>query len=257
MHITSADNPVLRSIRKASRAGRPTDEGLVVAEGPHLLQEALRGNWRVDSIYTTFEGETRYAGLLQDTSIKAFQLSARAFSSVAGTETSQGIFALLQPREYAWPELVGNQGFLVVADGIQDPGNLGTIVRSAEAFAATGLVLAGSSVRVANGKFLRATAGSIFRMPYRADIAPRELLAATRESGITPYALVPQGGKDIREVDFNRPCAVIVGNEGAGVSAELLDASERISIGTSRVESLNAAVACSIALFEASKRRRA
>lgn len=257
MQITSPDNPVLRMIRKAVRAGRPTDEGLVMAEGPHLVQEAIRSNWRTDSIFTTFESEKRYAGLLQDTSIKAFQLSARAFSSVAGTETSQGIFSLLEPRHYTWPELTPAPALVVAADGIQDPGNLGTIVRSSEAFGATGIVLVGSSVRIANGKFLRATAGSIFRMPYRANMESGELRQAAQESGLALYSLVPQGGKDIGEVDFNRGCVVIVGNEGAGVSSELLDASERISIGTSRVESLNAAVACSIALFEASKRRRA
>jgi TrmH family RNA methyltransferase len=125
------------------------------------------------------------------------------------------------------------------------------MVRSAEAFGASGVALANGGVHLANGKFLRATAGSLFHLPYSERIAVEDLRS------VRIYALVSQAARPIQDADLRGPCALVVGNEGAGVSHELLRMAEPVSIPTRRVESLNAAVACSIALFEAQRQRSA
>jgi TrmH family RNA methyltransferase len=143
----------------------------------------------------------------------------------------------------------------VILDGVQDPGNAGTIVRSAEAFGATGLIFLEGSVHVANGKFLRATAGSIFRLPFLENQSGSGLAARVRSAGKRLYALTAQGKASVGEADLRQPCALVVGSEAHGVSPELRSLAEAVRIPTAQVESLNAAVACSIALYEAARQR--
>jgi RNA methyltransferase, TrmH family len=129
MEITSTRNPLLQKIRKAVLAGRPTEDGLIVAEGPHLLEEALRGSWRVEQVLTTPAGRIKYADLLQRVDAEVVEVAGPAFESAADTQHSQQILALLKPRNWNWDELLGKTALLTVMDGIQDPGNAGTIVR--------------------------------------------------------------------------------------------------------------------------------
>jgi RNA methyltransferase, TrmH family len=144
---------------------------------------------------------------------------------------------------------------LLVLDGVQDPGNAGTLVRSAEAFGATGIVFGRGSVHFSNAKFLRATAGSIFRVPFLSGLMPEIVLESLTASGIAVHTLAASGSRTIWEVDLRKPCALVTGSEGAGVSAEWLTHAGGVRIPAIQVESLNAAVACSIALFEASRQR--
>jgi TrmH family RNA methyltransferase len=183
------------------------------------------------------------------------EVSAAAFESIAATEHSQGMLAMLRPRCWKESELrgrirVGEQPLLVVLDGVQDPGNAGAVVRSAEAFAATGVLFGRGSVRVSNPKFLRATAGSIFRIPYLEEGEPAHL------AGLPVYSLAAEAELSIREVDFRSGAALVTGSEGAGVSPAFREISTPVRIPTVAVESLNAAVACSIALYEAWQQRR-
>jgi TrmH family RNA methyltransferase len=255
MQLTSTKNPLLQGIRRAAASGRPTEDGLIVAEGPHLLEEALRGEWRIEQVFATPGALNRHADLLSRTDAEVCEVSARAFGSVATTEASQELLALLRPRAWNWEELISGRALVVVLDAMQDPGNAGAIVRSAEAFAATGVVLLKGSVRISNGKFLRATAGSIFRVPFVESWEPNEFVAKADRNDLTLYALVPAAGSSLAEADFRLPCAVAVGSEAHGISIELAHHMNPISIPTAKVESLNAAIACSIALFEAQKQR--
>jgi TrmH family RNA methyltransferase len=257
MEITSAHNPLLQKIRKAIAAGRPTEDGLVVAEGPHLLQEALQSAWPIIQVLTTPAGRVKYADLLQRANAEIMEAGARAFESIAGTEHSQQVLILLKPRAWNWNDLWGRRTLIAVLDGIQDPGNAGTIVRSAEAFGATGVIFLKGSARVPNGKFLRASAGSIFRMPFLEGIGVPEFLVNARASGLALYALDMRAQLSISAADLSRPLALAVGNEGSGVSAELLSEAEAVAIPASQVESVNAAVACSVALFTAQQQRSA
>ena len=255
MHLTSAKNPFLESVRRAAAAGRPLEDGSLVIEGPHLVAEALRGGCTLRRVVTTAQGRERYAKLLERLQVEITEVSARAFAATASTETAQEILALAGWRPANWRKIAGPQALVVALDGIQDPGNAGTIVRSAEAFGASGVVLLEGTVRVANGKFLRATAGSIFRLPVLEAVKRVEFLEQARAFGLALYALSARGGASLYAADLRIPSTLVVGGEGNGVSAELLAASTALSVPARNVESLNAAVACSIALFETARQR--
>ncbi|MBV8709851.1 MAG: RNA methyltransferase [Acidobacteriaceae bacterium] len=255
MELTSAQNTFLKSVRRAAATGRTTEDGLVVAEGPHLLEEALRSFWSVEKILTTANGFERYRELLRASKAEIVRVSGRAFAAVASTETAQEVLALLRPRAWSPSEIWQAQALLVALEAVHDPGNAGTIVRSAEAFGATGVIFLQGCVRVANGKFLRASAGSIFRLPFVEEINSKNFIREATQNRIQTYALTATGQMLISEVDLSRSCCLITGNEGAGISKDLLAQAQSVSIPTLRVESLNAAVACSLALFEAYKQR--
>lgn len=257
MQLSSPNNPILKNIRRASKEGKPTDSGYIAIEGPHLLAEALQPNskWTVQRIFTTSAALSRYAELLRDAAPKITEVSARALRSLSTTETTREIVALVRPPKWSWTDLRGEAGVILVLDGMQDPGNAGTLVRSAEAFGAAGVIFLEGCVRIANGKFLRATAGSIFRIPFLEGIAGREMIAENMASHLPLYALTADGSLLLGRIDFSRPCAVVVGSEGQGVSGDILAEAQTVAIPTSNVESLNAAVAGSIALFEAARQR--
>ncbi len=255
MQLTSTRNPLLQEIRRAAADGRPTEDGLIAVEGPHLVEEALRGEWAIRRIFVTPDAHERYAHLLRAAACEVVDVSARAFASTAATETTQEVLAMLQPRDWVWDELARKSALVVILDGVQDPGNAGTIVRSAEAFGATGVVFLKGCSRVANGKFLRATAGSIFRVPFLEGMAGADLIRHMRSSKLKLYALTPSTGTKIMAADLRGSCALAVGSEGAGVSSDILSEAQPLSIPTSTVESLNAAVACSIVLFAAQQQR--
>lgn len=255
MELGSAQNPLLKSIRRAAATGQMTDSGLIVAEGPHLLEEALRSFWSVERIVTTANGSQKYRDLLQSAQAEITQVSSRAFAATASTETAQEVMALLRPRPWRLSDLLQDPALLVVLDAVGDPGNAGTIVRSAEAFGATGIIFLQGCVRPANGKFLRATAGSLFRLPFLNEINAEDFIQEAADYRIDTYALTTTGKLAITETDLRRPCCLITGNEGIGVSKYILARSQPVSIPTGKVESLNAAVACSLALFEAYRQR--
>ena len=255
IELTSIHNPRLQEIRKAARAGRPLDDGLIAAEGPHLLEDAVGGAWTVEEILATEAAGARFAELLANAGVEVTRVSERALASLATTETSQGLIALLRPRPWTWDHIFTAVPLVVVLDAIQDPGNAGTAIRSAEAFGATGVVFGRGCVRVSNGKLLRAAAGSLFRMPFIENVQARELCDEMRTRGVRMYGLAADGRRSIGDVDFREGCALAVGNEGAGLSRELVDMADAVHIPTRGVESLNAGVACSIALFEASRQR--
>ncbi|HLH17348.1 MAG TPA: RNA methyltransferase [Bryobacteraceae bacterium] len=258
--ITSAANPLLKDVRRAIVRGSLTHEGLCVAETFHLLEEALRSDCDVktvlaaESVRSAAEAHVRrLAG------VKVAILPDRLFQSLAGTETSQGVMALVRPPVWTLEQLFRGRALVVVLDGVQDPGNAGTIVRAAEAFGATGALFLKGTVSPHNPKALRASAGSLFRLPYLAGVDAALARAALRQHRIELYAGVParpgNATRPLADVDFTAPCGLIIGNEAHGVSSELRSAAMDMSIPTIGVESLNAAVAAGILLYEARRQR--
>ena len=257
MPLTSTKNPFLQNIRRAITSGRTTEDGRIVIEGPHLVQEALRSSWHLDQIIITPNGRDRHSQLLSKIHAELTEIPSRAFESLSGTETSQEIMAVVTPPIYQWKDCFTSPGVALVLDGIQDPGNAGTIVLSAEAFGASGLIFLEGSVHVPNGKFLRATAGSIFRLPYLEYQKRPALMANLRAANRRLFALTAKAPTSLIQAAFLEPSAIVVGSEAHGVSPELLACATGLRIPTSQVESLNAAVACSIALFEVARQRGA
>lgn len=255
IELTSAQNPFLQSIRKAVHKGRATDDGLLVAEGPHLLYEALRSSCEVEKIVVTHEAYERMDLFSKKNFPHVIVVAEKAFQSIASTETSQGVLALVRLRDWTWSDLLSTNTLIVALDGIQEPGNAGTILRSAEAFGSTGAVLLKGTAHLANPKLLRATAGSVFRIPLLASWTPEQLLDSCRKANLPIFVLASGASCNIHIADLGRPCALVIGNEGQGVSATLMASATPIAIPTMGVESLNAAAACSIALYEASRQR--
>jgi TrmH family RNA methyltransferase len=257
MELTSLRNPLLQRIRKAVAAGRQMEGGFVVAEGPHLIEEALSGTWPIVQVITTSAGRARYSDLLERTDAPVVEVAQRAFEAMTETQHSQQILALLERRCWSWTDLTATDALVVALDGIQDPGNAGTIMRSAEAFGATGLVFLKGSAHIANGKVLRASAGSAFRMPCLEGLSAPELLSRAETNRLAIYVLDAGAKTLVTEADLGIPLVLVAGNEGSGVCHELRSAGRAISIPTRRVESINAAVACSVALFAAQLQRNA
>ncbi len=256
MHLTSPHNPYLQTVREAAKAGRPTPDGLIVAEGPHLLEEVVGSAWTAEQILCTERARDRFGRLLS-LPANVTEVSERAFGSLTTTESSQGILALLRPHPWTWEDITKGQALVVVLDAIQDPGNVGTIFRSAEAFGANGIILAPDCARVSNGKVLRAAAGSLFRLPYVEASGQGEILTHMRAAKLEVYALAPASGREISQCSLSQPCALVVGNEGSGLAVKSWEGVNLVSIPTARVESLNVAVALSVALFEAARQRKA
>jgi len=181
------------------------------------------------------------------------------FPSISGTEASQGVIALVEPPIWNLPQLFRGRSLVVVLDGLQDPGNAGTIARAAEAFGATGIMFLKGTVSPFNPKALRAAAGSLFRVPFAYGLDSPLARAALQQNKLDVYAGVPANSrlpaKPLGDVDFSRRCAIAVGNEARGVSPQLRSIAIDISIPTSGVESLNAAVAAAILLYEARRQR--
>src|SRR6266849_4353053 len=216
--ISSAANPLVKSVRRAIAHGTLTEDGLCVAESFHLLEEALRGDCAVKvvlaarSVQSAVEAHVRR---LQG--IRMAVLPDALFQSLAGTESSQGVIALVVPPSWTLEQLFRGGSLVVVLDGVQDPGNAGAIVRAAEAFGATGVLFLKGTVSPFNPKTLRASAGSLFRVPfvYSADRVAARAALQKREAAI--YVAIPQGAKLVGDIDLRRKCALVIGSEAQGV----------------------------------------
>ena len=255
--IRSRQNARLKDLRQRLLHPAVGEDGLIAIEGDHLLQEAQRSRLRFD---TVFLREDRVAGRYPalDGNIKVLTVAADAFDHACATDSPQGIAALVKAPEWTLESLLAaDEPRLLILAGLQDPGNVGTIIRSAEAFAASGVLLTPGSVSPWNQKALRASAGSSFRLPI-VSLANVSLLRTLAEKRIPMYACVADAGASIVEADLRGPIAFIIGNEGAGIPNEILafcDGSLHVPC-PGHVESLNAAIAASIVLYEASRQRR-
>ena len=182
-------------------------------------------------------------------------VSEAAFAKLASTGTPQGVIALVRPPAWNLEQLLQGRTLVTILDGVQDPGNAGAIVRAAEAFGATGVAFLKGSVNPFNPKCLRASAGSLFRLPVIAALEESLLTAALLERHVTIYAAHPRSERLASTVDLTCNCAIAIGSEGRGVSAAIERLATGVRIPTRGVESLNAAVAAGIFLYEASRQR--
>jgi TrmH family RNA methyltransferase len=250
--ISSPANPLVKEIRRAVERRSLTAQGWCVAETFHLLEEALR-DAEVRHVFASesvsAEVETR---LREHPEIPLALLPDRLFQTLSATETSQGVLALVSPRVWNREDLaLGPAPLIVVLDGVRDPGNAGAMVRAAEAFGASGVVFLKGSVSPYNPKTLRASAGSLFRVPF--------FTCETFDfPGLASYAAVPAhtpSARSLSAVDLTQGCALVIGSEAHGVSPALRAASIELCIPTAGVESLNAAMAAAVLLYEAARQR--
>jgi TrmH family RNA methyltransferase len=259
--VESRQNALVKDLRKAFSHGQPTEEGMIAIEGLRIIAEAIRSGLRFQAMFFSESGRAHAARLQPQVSshTEMLLLPDDVFSSAVSTETPQGVAALVKPKSAKLDELVQtvNDDFLLAGvGGIQDPGNLGTIIRSAEAFGARGVLLGEKTVSCWNAKAVRASAGSVFREPL-VRVALSDAIALLKERGVRVVAGSSHKGQPVHEVVLTGPLAVLVGNEGAGLPTEILTQADDLARipHSARVESLNAGIAASIMLYEAARQR--
>jgi TrmH family RNA methyltransferase len=258
--VQSKQNARLKELRRAlNRPGRD-EQGLAGIEGPNLLAEALRAGLHVPCVFATQENQALLKNLPLPAATEILLMSLELLESALGTETPQPIAALVEPPDWTWAHVLGTRkkspALVIVLAGVQDPGNLGTILRSAEAFGADGVLSLPGTVSAWNQKALRASAGSTFRLPL-INASVKDCMENLREAGVKTFATTVSAGEPADLVDLAGPVALLIGNEGNGIPKELAGhADGTITIPCpGAVESLNAAVAASILLYEAARQR--
>ncbi len=251
--ITSRSNAWLKQLRQVAARGTTTADGFALAESPHLLQEAIRSEVRIQRVFASERvQESVGAAMPPHRQVPLHPVADRLFQDLATTTRNQGVLALVQLRN--WDAATVLSGLTVVLDGVQDPGNAGTIARTAEAFGASGIVFLKGSAAPTNPKALRASAGSLFRVPFLHKLGAAEFLALAQQHDKTVLAATTGQGLALAEADLSANAAIVIGSETHGVSPLLLAAATPVAIPTQSVESLNAAIAAAIVLYESARR---
>jgi TrmH family RNA methyltransferase len=256
--LAGRHNPRVKDLRRSLALGVKTARNQIAIEGLLLLGEAVRSGLRIDAVFlqSSFDsplGELPLAG------VEILRLPDEVFRGAVATAHPQGIAALVRAPDWPQEMLFRGAPLVVVAGALQDPGNLGTLVRSAEAFGATGMIALPGTVSPWNAKALRASSGSAFRLPIF-PLTAEEAFALLRGRGLRIFAASPRSSPMERAAapDLTQPAALLLGNEGAGLPdcwTALADAPVTIPC-PGPVESLNAAIAGSILLYEAARQRR-
>lgn len=262
--ITSTGNARVKQLVTWQKKRKARDEeGIYIVEGIRMYREAPRA--QVREVYVSEQFYSRYG---EELGLSAWGrqmeiLSDHVFSHVSDTKTPQGILLVMEQRSCEIREMLeldaqGRKPLLMVLDNLQDPGNLGTILRAGEAAGVTGVIMSYDCVDIYNPKVIRSTMGSVYRMPFVYVEHLPETLEVLTEAGIHSYAAHLKGKNSYDQEDYTRGTAFLIGNEGNGLRDEVADAAEcYIKIPMcGEVESLNAAVASSVLMFEAARQRR-
>ena len=260
--ITSTSNARVKRLVNLKKKKKARDEERV------FLVEVIRMFREVptDQLEEVYVSESFYKkekdtveAVLQGTGIRPEELSDTVYAYASDTKTPQGVLCVVRQMEYPLEKVITGQcPMIMVLEHLQDPGNLGTILRTAEGAGVTGIVMDRECVDIYNPKTIRSTMGSIYRMPFCYVEDLKAAIGSLKEAGIGVYAAHLDGRHDYDEEDYGRPCAFLIGNEGNGLSqetAELADIYIKIPM-EGQVESLNAAIAASVLMFEAGRQRR-
>src|SRR5580658_8001757 len=259
--VAGRHNQRLKELRLAFRRAELTPQGECALEGVKLIEEALRSGQHLETVFFSESARPLAEKLLPQINARTetLVLPSTLFNSIVPSDAPQGVAALLKLPAFSAVQMLEllSDGPFVVAAGLQDPGNLGTILRSAEAFGAAGVFLTEGTVSPYNSKVLRGSAGSIFRLPFLR-ISSAELIPLLRTRGVRLLATSSHQGTPLPQISWTLPLAIFIGNEGAGLSRELTrQMDETVAIPqAAQVESLNAGVAASILLYEAARNRK-
>jgi TrmH family RNA methyltransferase len=263
--IEGRHNPLVKDLRQAFDHAERTEEGDCAIDGPRIVEEAIRSGLRLRAVFFRESAQDRAERLLPQigSHVETLLLPDKLFDSVVPSESPQGVAALVRVKEFSLGDLLERiqVGPIVVLAGLQDPGNLGTIFRSAEAFGSAGIVLGEGTVSPFNSKVVRAAAGSLFRLPFVVAKLARgldEVSAQLAKREVRLVATSSHKGTALHRANLTGKLAVFIGNEGSGLPrGSMAKMNETIAIPHApQVESLNAGVAGSIVLYEAARQRR-
>lgn len=266
--LTSPTNALIKTFRRALKDGA-THDGWLAVEGPRWIEEALNSGaarreitcaGQVRSIVVARSAVERFSELLARATpdVEIAAIPDQLFAQLAQTVTPQGIAALVEiQRPPIEDALSAPHALLVIACGIQEPGNLGAILRSAEALGAGAVLALEGTVSPSNPKTVRSSGGAIFHLPVYAGLRARDLVARLKRTGIQVIAADRHGGIPASHIDLRPPSALLIGGEAAGLDAEILQhVTQRAAIPIRQgVDSLNAAAAAAILLYEAARQR--
>lgn len=259
--VQSKQNARLKELRKALTSPGREGTGLAGIEGPHLIEEAFKAGLLMPCVFVAQGFEHLLDPLLIPVGTEILHLKRELLESVLTTQVPQPVAALIELPDWTWAHVLKPAGngvpLVTVLAGIQDPGNFGTIIRSAEAFGADGVIALPGTVSAWNPKAIRASAGSIFRLPIISS-GVSDCFTNLREAGVRILSTTVRAAEPVDLVDLTIPVAFIFGNEGSGVPESIAaHADEPVTISCpGEIESLNAAIAASVVLYEASRQRR-
>jgi RNA methyltransferase, TrmH family len=286
--ITSRENRWIKIFRAGLRGSGPANDEPIAVEGPKLIEDALRHGIELDALLVSESGEGDLERILRAASetesgiarSRVLRTTDKIFEGLSGTESAQGIAALFRQPAWEFDDILGSgsqsptsgegagagTALVLVMAGVQDPGNVGTILRSAEAFGATGVVATRGTADPWSPKAVRASAGSALRLALLRGMSIPVLLTQLRISKVRIVAAgsgankgaVREVADESKHVELREPVAIFIGNEGAGLASEIAGAADaHISIPmAATVESLNAGIAASIILYEAARQRK-
>jgi RNA methyltransferase, TrmH family len=269
--IEGRHNPLVKQLRQAFSRSELTESGDCAIEGLKILEEAIRSGLRFSAVFFRDSAQERAERLLPQigSQVETLLLPDKLFDSLVPSESPQGVAALVRLKDFSLDDILErtNVGPIVILAGLQDPGNLGTILRSAEAFGSAGAVLGEGTVSPFNSKVVRASAGSVFRLPMVHGQSSHGKLSGKldetceklRAQGIRLMATSSHKGIPLDQADLKTAPAIFFGNEGAGLPRDVMaKMDDSIAIPhNAQVESLNAGVAASIVLYEAARQRKA
>ncbi len=256
--ITSLQNSLVKLLRQLHRAKGRREQGQFLIEGTHLLEAAIATEQVLAIACATESWRLSHPSLWQAVENRADRLeivSLDVLKAIATTVEPDGVIAVI-PRRSQNPFAIPNLGLIL--ETIQDPGNLGTIIRTAAAAGADQLWVSEDSVDLDHPKVLRASAGQWFRMPMQVSPDLKEAVTLCQQHPVQVIATLPSAPASFWDIDWHKPSLIVLGNEGAGLSAELAamaDIQVRIPL-QAQVESLNVAIAAALLLYEAQRQRR-
>jgi RNA methyltransferase, TrmH family len=262
--VEGRHNAAVKELRQAFARAELTDQGFCAIEGIRIVEEAIRSGLRFQAVFFRESAQNLAERLLPQIGahVETLLLPDSLFNASVSSDAPQGVAALVQVKQSSVEDVLERLqvGPLMVVIGLQDPGNLGTILRSSEALGSAGVVLAQGTVSPFNSKVVRASAGSAFRLPIVIAKAPGEtdkIFKTMRAEEIRLIATSSHKGTPIDQTNLTGPAAILVGSEGAGLPRDLLaQVDELVKIPHApQVESLNAGVAASIVLYEAARQR--
>jgi len=263
--IEGRHNALVKELRQAFARGLRTAEGDCAIEGVRIVEEAIRSGLRFRAVFFRDSAAERAERLLPQigSHVETLLLPDRLFDGAVPSETPQGVAALVRLKEFSLEDVLERLqlGPILFIAGLQDPGNLGTILRSAEAFGSAGVLLGEGTVSPFNSKVVRASAGSVFRVPIvsvKKAVGVDVLCTKLRAQGVRLLAASSHKGTPLDQAKLTEPAAIFVGSEGSGLPRHFISQmDETIAIPHSpQVESLNAGVAAGIVLYEAARQRR-
>ena len=251
MFITSPHNDIIKTVISLKQKRNRDELSLFVAEGYKQVSE-IPPDIKIKFVVSTEKYEN-----FNKNAATNYIVTERLFKKISSTETPQGILAVVEKKKYDIEKVLSDgNGIFVVCDNIQDPGNVGTIIRTAEAYSCKGIFFSKNCADVYGEKVVRSSMGAIFNIPIFQECDIVSLIKSFKQKRITVCALSLDADNVLSKFQIKNNVAVIVGNESSGISKEVLDvADNKIKIEMSgKTQSLNAAVACSVAIYEFSKR---